>query len=89
MTAAEVVSNELYHAYLACGLAGGLAGLTIGLLLSLAIVIRFQRRERHATRPRATAHINATRASRDSVALEPDRGVSTGADSDGARRAAG
>jgi hypothetical protein len=46
MTAAEIVSNELYHAYLACGLAGGLAGLTIGLVLCLAIVVRFHRRER-------------------------------------------
>ena len=88
MTAAEVVSNELYHAYLACGLAGGLAGLTIGLLLSLAIVIRFQRRERNA-RLGTRAHINATRASRDPTVAQCDRGVQAGADCDGARRAAG
>ena len=88
MTAAEVVSNELYHAYLACGLAGGLAGLTTGLLCCLAIVVHFHRRE-HRARPGASADIDTAWAGRDSTSLERDCGLQAGTDDPGSRRAAG
>jgi len=88
MTAAEVLTNGLYDAYLACGLAGGIAGLTTGLLLCLAIVVHFHRRE-HRARPGASADIDTAWAGRDSTVAECDRGVSTGTDGDCARRAAG